>query len=321
MHRRSLIGAALAAGLSPAAGRAQLFPSKQLRLLVGFAAGGGGDIVARILAQELTKRDGLSVLVDNKPGAGGNLATREALRAPADGHTVLLANVGMLAVNPYAMKDVGYDPQADIAPVCMAVDFSNVLVVHPSVPAKTLAEYLALARRPEGMDYGTSGIGGAGHLAGELLKARSGTKLNHIPFRGGGPAMNDLVAGHVPSLIASAPTATGFMRDGRIRALAVTGAKRSPFDPDIPTIAEQGFPGYAATNWYTIVVSSKTPPELVAALNAMMNKALAAPEVRAAYGQQGMETLGGTADEAKAHIARETEVWKKVIADAGIRLD
>lgn len=321
MHRRSLIGAALAAGLSPAAGRAQLFPSKQLRLLVGFAAGGGGDIVARILAQELTKRDGLSVLVDNKPGAGGNLATREALRAPADGHTVLLANVGMLAVNPYAMKDVGYDPQADIAPVCMAVDFSNVLVVHPSVPAKTLAEYLALARRPEGMDYGTSGIGGAGHLAGELLKARSGTKLNHIPFRGGGPAMNDLVAGHVPSLIASAPTATGFMRDGRIRALAVTGAKRSPFDPDIPTIAEQGFPGYAATNWYTIVVSSKTPPELVAALNAMMNKALAAPEVRAAYGQQGMETLGGTADEAKAHIARETEVWKKVIADAGIRLE
>ena len=171
------------------------------------------------------------------------------------------------------------------------------------------------------MDYGTSGIGGAGHLAGELLKARSGAKLNHIPFRGGGPAMNDLVAGHVPSLIASAPTATAFMRDGRIRALAVTGAKRSPFDPDIPTIAEQGFPGYAATNWYAIVVSSKTPPELVAALNAMMNKALAAPGVRAAYGQQGMETLGGTADAAKAHIARETDVWKKVIADAGIRLE
>jgi tripartite-type tricarboxylate transporter receptor subunit TctC len=321
MHRRSLVGSALAAGLLPAASRGQSFPSKQLRLLVGFAAGGGGDIVARILAQELTKSGGLSVLVDNKPGAGGNLATREALRAPADGHTILLANVGMLAVNPYAMKDVGYDPQADIAPVCMAVDFSNVLVVHPSVPAKTLAEYLALAKRPEGMDYGTSGIGGAGHLAGELLKARSGVKLNHIPFRGGGPAMNDLVAGHVPSLIASAPTATAFMRDGRIRALAVTGAKRSPFDPDIPTIAEQGFPGYAATNWYTIVVSSKTPPELVAQLGTIMNKALAASEVRAAYAQQGMETLGGTADDAKAHIARETEVWKKVIIDAGIRLE
>ena len=321
MQRRGVLATAMAAGLLPRTARPQAFPSRQLRFLVGAAPSGGVDTVARIVGQELSRRDGLSVIVENKPGGGGNIATRELLRAPADGHTILLASVGVLAVNPFAMKDVGYDPQADIAPVCMAVDFSNVLVVHPSVPAKTLAEYLALARRPEGMDYGTSGIGGAGHLAGELLKARSGTKLNHIPFRGGGPAMNDLVAGHVPSLIASAPTATGFMRDGRIRALAVTGAKRSPFDPDIPTIAEQGFPGYAATNWYTIVVSSKTPPELVAALNAVMNKALAASEVRAAYGQQGMETLGGTADEAKAHIARETEVWKKVIADAGIRLE
>ncbi|MEI7871881.1 MAG: tripartite tricarboxylate transporter substrate binding protein [Alphaproteobacteria bacterium] len=330
MYRRSLIGSAAAAGLLPALlpaeGRAQsfpsqAFPSKQLRLLVGFAAGGGGDIVARILAAELTKSAGLSVIVDNKPGAGGNIATKEMLRAPPDGHTVLLANVGMLAVNPYAMKDAGYDPQADIAPVCLAVDFSNVLVVHPTVPARSLADYLELARRPEGMDYGTSGVGSAGHLAGELLKARSGARLNHVPFRGGGPAMNDLVAGHVPSLIASAPTATGFMRDGRIRALAVTGARRSPFDPEIPTIAEQGFPGYAATNWYCIVVSSKVPPEIVATLNTLMTKALKAPEVQAAYGQQGMETLAGTAAEAAAHIARETEIWKKVIADAGIRLD
>ncbi len=320
MYRRSLIGSAAAAGLLPGAARAQSFPSKQLRILVGFAAGGGGDIVARILAQELTKSAGLSVIVDNKPGAGGNLSTREMLRAPPDGHTVLIANVGILAVNPYAMKDVGYDPQ-DITPVCLAVDFSNVLVVHPSVPAKTFAEYIALARRPEGMDYGSSGIGGAGHLAGELLKSRSGARLNHVPFRGGGPAMNDLLGGHVPSLIASAPTATGFMREGRIRALAVTGAKRSPFDPDIPTIAESGFPGYAATNWYAVVVSSKVPPETVATLNTIMTKALNAPEVRAAYGQQGMETLASTQAAAAAHIARETEIWKKVIADAGIRLE
>jgi tripartite-type tricarboxylate transporter receptor subunit TctC len=321
MHRRSLIGAAASAALLPAVARAQSFPSKQLRLIVGFAAGGGGDIVARVLGAELTKSGGYSVLVDNKPGAGGNIATREALRAPPDGHTILFANVGMLAVNPYAMKDVGYDPTTDIAPVCLAVDFSNVLVVHPSVPAKTLAEYLELAKRPEGMDYGSSGVGGAGHLAGELLKARSGVKLNHIPFRGGGPAMNDLVAGHVPSLIASAPTATPLMREGRIRALAVTGAKRSTFDPDIPTIAEQGFPGYAATNWYAVVVSSKVPPETVAALNAILTKALKAQEVQAAYAQQGMETIASTQAEAAAHIARETEIWKKVIADAGIRLE
>src|SRR3954466_3731994 len=317
MRRRALIGSAAAASLLPGASHAQAFQSKQLRFLVGFAAGGGGDIVARILAQELTRSDGVSVIVDNKPGAGGNIATREMLRAPADGHTILLANVGILAVNPYAMKDAGYDP-ADIVPVCLLVDFSNVLVVHPSVPAKTLAEYLALAKRPEGIDYGSSGIGGAGHLAGELLKARSGARLNHVPFRGGGPAMNDLLGGHVPSLIASAPTATGFMREGRIRALAVTGAKRSPFDPDIPTIAESGFPGYAATNWYAAVVSSKTPPEIVTALNALLTKALKAPEVQAAYAQQGMETLASTQAEAAAHIARETEIWKKVVADAGI---
>ena len=321
MYRRSLIGSAVAAGLLPGAARAQSFPSKQLRVLVGFAAGGGGDIVARVLAQELTRSAGLSILVDNKPGAGGNIATREMLRAPPDGHTVLLATLGMLTINPHAMKDAGFDTATDIAPVCLAVDFSNVLVVHPSVPARSLAEYLELARRPEGMDYGTSGVGSAAHLAGELLKARSGARLNHVPFRGGAPAMNDLLAGHIPSLIASAPTATGFMRESRIRALAVTGAKRSPFDPDIPTIAEQGFPGYAATNWYAVVVSSKVPPEAVATLNALFAKALTVPEVRAAYAQQGMETLGGTAAEAAAHIARETEVWKKVIAEAGIRLE
>jgi tripartite-type tricarboxylate transporter receptor subunit TctC len=322
IHRRSLVRSAAAASLlPPAIGRAQSFPSKQLRILIASAPGGGMDIVARILAQELTKSAGLSVLVDNRPGGGGSIAAREALRAAPDGHTILLANVGILAVNPYAMKDAGYNPQTEIAPVCLVVDFSNVLVVHPDVPAKTLAEYLDLGRRPDGIDYGTSGIGSAGHLAGELLKARSGARLNHVPFRGGGPAMNDLVAGHLPSVMASAPSAAGFLRDGRIRGLALTGAERTQFDPDLPTIAQSGFPGYAATNWYALVVSSKVPRELVANLNAIFTKALSASEVRSAYAQQGMVTLGGTADEAAAHIARETAVWKKVIADAGIRLE
>jgi tripartite-type tricarboxylate transporter receptor subunit TctC len=222
---------------------------------------------------------------------------------------------------PHSYSKLDYDPFKDYVPVAELCAFYLAMGVGSAVPAKTLAEYLELAKRPEGMDYGSSGVGGAGHLAGELLKARSGVKLNHVPFRGGGPAMNDLVAGHVPSLIASAPTATPLMREGRIRALAVTGAKRSPFDPDIPTIAEQGFPGYAATNWYAVVVSSKVPPEIVAQLNAILTKALKAQEVQAAYAQQGMETIASTQAEAAAHIARETEVWKKVIADAGIRLE
>ncbi len=321
MHRRSLIRSAAAVALLPNPARAQSFPSKQLRILVGTPPGGGLDIVARILAQELTKSAGLSVLVENKTGGAGIVSVRELLHAPADGHTILLGTIGMLAVNPYAMKDAGYNPPTDMTPVCLAVDFSNVLVVHPSVPAHTLAEYLDLGRRPDGIDYGTSGIGSAGHLAGELLRSRSGAKLDHVPFRGGGPAMNDLIAGHLASAMASGPTATNAVREGRVRAIALTAAQRTPLDPDVPTIAESGFPGYAATNWYALVVSSKVPRENVLILNALMTKALAAPEVRNAYAQQGMVTLGGTTEEAAAFIAKETETWKKVVADAGIRFE
>ncbi|HEY4169190.1 MAG TPA: tripartite tricarboxylate transporter substrate-binding protein [Reyranella sp.] len=321
MLRRSLIRSAAAVTLLPNLARAQSFPSKQLRILVGTPPGGGLDIVARILAQELTRSAGLSVLVENKTGGAGIVSVRELLHAPADGHTILLGTIGMLAVNPYAMKDAGYNPPTDMSPVCLAVDFSNVLVVHPSVPAHTLAEYLDLGRRPEGIDYGTSGIGSAGHLAGELLRSRSGAKLNHVPFRGGGPAMNDLIAGHLASAMASGPTATSAVREGRVRAIALTAAQRTPLDPDVPTIAESGFPGYAATNWYALVVSSKVPHENVVILNTLMTKALAAPEVRNAYAQQGMVTLGGTIDEATAYIARETETWKTVVADAGIRFE
>ncbi len=321
MHRRSLLAGLALAGLVPAAARAQAFPSKQIRILVGFAPGGGGDTVGRILAQELTRDSALSILVDNKPGAGGNVATRELVRSPPDGYTVMLANVGVLAVNPYAMKSAGYDPQTDLVPISMAVEFANVLVVHPSVPATSLAEYLALAKRPEGMTYGTSGIGSAGHLGGELLRSMSGTKLTHAPYRGGGPAMNDLIAGHVPSLIASAPTATGFMREGRIRALAVTSARRSPFDPEVPTIAELGFAGYDATNWYALVAPAGTPRDVVTALNGLFVKALKAPDVREALAKQGIEATPSTAQVLAERITSEGATWKKIIADAGIRLE
>ena len=321
MRRRSLIRTAAAVTLLPNLARAQSFPSKQLRILVGTPPGGGLDIVARILAQELTKSAGLSVLVENKTGGAGTVAVRELLHAAPDGYTILLGTIGMLAVNPYAMKDAGYNPPTDMSPVCLAVDFSNVLVVHPSVPAHTLAEYLDLGRRPEGIDYGTSGIGSAGHLAGELLRSRSGAKLNHVPFRGGGPAMNDLIGGHIASAMASGPTATNAVREGRVRAIALTAAQRTPIDPDVPTIADSGFPGYAASNWYALVVSSKVPHENVVILNTLMTKALASPEVRNAYAQQGMVTLGGSIEEATAYIAKETETWKKVVADAGIRFE
>ncbi len=320
MNRRRFLASTALACL-PAEAQAQSAVPKHLRILVGFAPGGGGDTVARVLAQELTRDGGLSIVVDNKPGAGGNIAARELVRAPADGATLLLANVGIMVVNPFAMRNAGYDPQTDMTPVAMAVDFSNVLVVHPSVPAATLAQYITLAKRPEGLTYGSSGIGGAGHLAGELLRSLSGARLTHAPYRGGGPAMNDLMSGHIPSVMASAPTATGLMREGHIRALGVTGAQRSPFDPDIPTIAEQGFPGYAATNWYVFVGAAKTPPEMVAALNALLVKGLNAREVRETLAKQGVECTPSTPTGAADYIARETGIWRKIITEAGIRIE
>ena len=219
----------------------------------------------------------------------------------------------MLAVNPYAMKDAGYNPPTDIAPVCLAVDFSNVLVVHPSVPAHTLADYLALGRRPEGIDYGTAGIGSAGHLAGELLRVRSGAQLNHVPFRGGGPAMNDLMAGHVASAMASGPTATNAVREGphpRARPDGAPSARRSiPTSRPSPNWASPAMPRPTGMRWWC---RRRCRSENVGQPERADDQGADAPEVRAAYAQQGMVTLGGTIDEAAAYIARETEIWKKV---------
>ena len=298
-----------------------VYPSKNVRLIAAAAPGGNPDVLARMLAAKLSDAFGKPFVVENIPGAGGVVAAEQVARAAADGHTLMLGDSGAMAINVALNPKLSYNPLKDFALITALAAVPTVLVVHPGVPAKTLAEYLELGRRPDGIDYGTSGVGSAGHLAGELLRARSGARLNHVPFRGGGPAMNDLVGGHLASMMASAPSAVGHIRDGRIRALALTAAQRTPLDPDVPTIADSGFPGYAATNWYAFVVSAKVPAELVARLNALFASALDAPAVRTTYAEQGMVTLGGTADQAVAHIVRETAIWKKVIADAGIRLD
>ena len=321
MYRRSLIRSAAAAGLLPAAARAQSFPSKQLRLLVGAAAGGGADIVARILAQELTKSAGLSVIVDNKPGAGGTVATREALRAPADGYTLLVANVGVLAVIPYATRDAGYDPRADIAPVCLLVDFPNVLVVHPGVPATTLAEYLAL-----GAAAGRHGLrhGGRRHRGPPCRRAFEGEKR-----RAAEPcAVSRRWAGD------ERPA-------GRPRAVRVRQCphrhRRHARGPH-PRAGRHQRPALAVRSRHSDGRRAGLPGlrrhqlvcrrGVVEGADRDHGHVEHAPcpgaqraEVRDAYGQQGMETLAGTQAEAAAHIARETEVWKKVIADAGIRLE
>ena len=321
MHRRSLIRSAALAGLLPGAARAQPFPSKQLRLLVGSAAGGGGDIVARILAQELTKSGGLSVIVDNKPGAGGNVATREMLRAPADGYTMLLANVGILAVDPYAMKDAGYDPQADIAPVCLAVDFSNVLAVHPERTGQD-AGRVSRTRQAAG-GHGLRHLGrrqrrpsrrraseGAQRRAAEPCAVPRRRAGDERP--GGRPrAVADRQRADRHRLHARGPHPRA--RRHRGEALAVRSRHSDNRRAGFPRLRRHQLVLHRG------VVEDST--EIAATLNTILTKALKAPEVREAYGQQGMETLASTQAEAAAHIARETEIWKKVIADAGIRLE
>ena len=324
MHRRSLIHSAAAACLLPGLARAQSFPSKQLRLVVSTPPGGGMDIVARVLAQELTRSANLSVMVDNKPGGAGAVATREMLRSPPDGHTVLLANVGILAVNPYAMKDAGYNPPVDIAPVCLAVDFSNIVVVHPDVPARTLAEYLELGRRPDGIDYGTAGIGSAGHLAGELLRSRSGARLNHVPYRGGGPAFQDVIAGRIDYICNYISIGAAAVKSGQVKALATLARERTSLLPDLPTADQQGLKDFDVSAWNAILLPKSATPAMVAKLNAAVSKALDNPALRERLDAIGVIPAGPdrrSPEYLRQFINAEVAKWAGPVKAGGLQMD
>jgi len=308
----ALAGGALAQGT---------YPSRPVTMVVGFAPGGGTDITARTIAKKLAEYLGQSVVVENRAGAGGNIATDLVAKAIPDGHTILLAAVGSLAVAPHMNSKLPYDPQRDLAPISMAVIFANVLVVHPSLPVTSLAEYVKLASsRPGGMPYGTSGIGGAGHLAGEMFRLMAKTNLVHVPYKGGGPAMSDLLGGQVPSLFASAPSVVPHVKTGKIRALATTGAKRSSSFPDVPTIAELGYPGYAATNWYAFVAPGKTPRDIIERLNRDIVRTLNTPEIRDQLLSHGEDPSPSTPEELGKTIASELATWGRVVKEADIRV-
>ena len=309
----------LLAALLPAfTAQAQNYPEKPIRLVVGFAAGGGTDTTARIMAPRMSEVLGQQVVVENRPGAGGVIANEMLTKAAPDGYTLLLSSVGPLTVSPHFSK-VGYDTFKDQLPVSLGVTFPNILVVHPSVKAQTFAEYVKLAQTPEGMSYGSAGIGSAGHLSGELLKMMSKANLQHIAYKGGGPAMGDLVGGSVPSVFASAPTVVPQVRAGKIRALAVTGTKRFANLPDVPTIAESGYPGYSATNWYAFVVPAKTPRAIIMKLNAAIGQAQADKATNQRLLDDGIEATPSTPEEMGAFMRKEYETWGKVVKAAGIK--
>jgi tripartite-type tricarboxylate transporter receptor subunit TctC len=319
---RRAFAAAAALMIAGAAWSQGNFPSRPVTMVVGFAPGGGTDIAARIIAKKLGDNLGSTVIVENRAGAGGNIAADVVARANPDGHTILLSNVGALSVAPHLNSKLPYSPQRDLAPISMGAVFPNVLVVHPSVRATSVAEYVKVANaKPGSMSYGTSGVGGAGHLAGELFKMMAKVDMTHVPYKGGGPAMSDLLGGQIPSLFASAPSAVPHVKAGKIRALATTGPTRSAFFPDIPTIAEAGYPGYEATNWYAFVAPAKTARELIERWNREIVKVLNTAETRDQLLANGMEPQPTTAEELGRIIAKETETWGRVIKAAGIQAE
>jgi len=313
---RSFLGVAALALAGQALGE---FPNRPVTMVVGFAPGGGTDTVARILAKTVSEGLGQQVVVDNKAGAGGNIATDYVAKAAPDGHTILLGNVGSLTVAPHLLASLPYDPLRDFAPITMAVVFANVIVVHPSVAANSLAEFVRLAKeKPGQITYGSSGIGGAGHLAGELLRIMAGIDLVHVPYKGGGPAMQGLLGGQISAYFATPVAAGPHMKAGKARALATTGTTRSHFLPEVPTVAESGYPGYEATNWYAYVAPAKTPRDVVERLNRDIVKALGAPEVKDLLAKQGLEPQPSTPEELARTIAREYATWGRVVKEAKI---
>ena len=313
--KRLLLGATLLAALLPAA--AQNFPSRPVTLTVGFAPGGGTDTAARIVAKKLTENIGQSVVVENRAGAGGNIAAQHAATAAPDGYVIHLSSVGPLTVAPHMSKGLPYDPKKDLAPLTMGMVFPNVFVLHPSVPAKTLGEFVELAKSKKGeLTYASSGIGGAAHLAGELFKQKAGIDIVHVPYKGGGPAMADMLGGRVHMYPAVPSTARPHVLTGKVRPIATTGLKRTALMPDVPTVAEQGYPGFEATNWYAFVTSSKVPKEIQEFWNRELVKVLKDPAVAAELSKHGLEPQPGTAEELARYIDSESEKWGKVVREA-----
>ena len=301
---------------------AQTGPAKPIRFISPFAPGGGADITSRVIAQKLHDALGQQVVVDNRGGAGGMIGVDLGAKAPPDGYTMVLGTIGPIAINPSLYAKMPYDPVKDLVPVTLAADALNVLVVHPALPVKSVKELIALGKaRPNELNYGSSGPGATDHLAGELFNMLTGTKMVHVPYKGGAPAMLDLMAGNVQIIFSTVSTAIGQIKGGKIRALGMTGTKRFVLMPDLPTIAQAGVPGFAVNNWYGVFVPAGTSKEIVARLNTEIVKALNTPEMRQRLADDGAEVEPSTPAELARFVHAEIAKWSKAVKASGARID
>ncbi len=311
-----LIAASL---LTAAPASAQDYPAHPITLVVPYAAGGGNDVIARIVADKMGAALGQPIVVENRGGAGGTIATRQVAKANADGYTLLIAT-SSLAINPSLYPNAGYDPRKDFAPIGLIASSANVVLVHPSVPAHSIGELIALAKKDNTLTFASTGTGSSVHLAAELFAGMAGIKITHVPYKGSGPALNDLLGGHVTMMFATMASAAGVVRaPDKVRALAVTGATRSTLFPDLPTVAEAGLPGYEAVLHYGIVAPAGTPRPVADRLNAALNTALGNDEVKKKLAVEGAETLPTTPEEYAADIAKEEVKWSDIIRKAGVK--
>jgi len=319
---KKLIGALAALTLSLAA-QSQTYPSKPIRFVVPFAPGGTSEIVARSVAQELTTQLGQSVYVENKAGGAGTIAMGDVKNSPADGYTIVLGHVGTLAVNPYAMKNHPYDVDKDFIPVALLARVPNVFVVNAeAVKAKDLKEFIALAKaKPGSLNYGSAGNGSSGHLAFEYLKLVTGADIQHVPYKGTGPMLQDLLGGRIESSNAGAPALLPHIKSGKLRAIAVGADHRIPALPDVGTVAEAGYKGFETSQWYGVMVKAGTPPEIVKKLNAEINKALASNAVTQRYATDNAVANAGSPEDFGKLIAAEQARWQEVVKKAHITIE
>ncbi|HYY36712.1 MAG TPA: tripartite tricarboxylate transporter substrate binding protein [Xanthobacteraceae bacterium] len=321
MIRREVLLAALLAAHAASA-FAQDYPSRPITLIVPYAAGGGNDLMARTAAEKMSKTLGQQIVIENRGGAGGSIATRQIAKAAPDGYTLGLGGTGTLAINPTLYGNVGYDPRRDFAPIGLIATSALVVCVHPSLPVRSVGELIAFAKQEAGkLNYASAGTGSGIHLGTEYFATMAGIKLTHIPYKGSAPALTDLVGGHVAVYFSSLPPALALVKEGKVRALAVTGAKRSQIFPDLPTVAEAALPGYEAVLHYGIVAPAGTSRPIIDKLSAALRAAVMSEDLKARLANDGAEPLASTPEEYAADIDREESKWSAIVKASGAKAE